>query len=160
MKNNSTNTTEAKEIKDELTVTRFEAEQQLEHFIGNLKIEGMSVEGKKAIIHLKLKLSEIIKQINEFKETTMKSVDKPENFDKLKEDAERSDATEEQKKQFKEAEEGYNKKLAEVLVPYYNEVVNVPFEFLSDSDFDVIIEHNNIDLVYGYEYIYNKLVRK
>ena len=40
-----------------LKASRFEIEQQLNPFIGNLKVEGISAEGKLSLVLLKLELS-------------------------------------------------------------------------------------------------------
>lgn len=144
----------------ELTASRFEIEQQLNQFIGNLKVEGMSTEGKKSLVRLKLKLTEILKDIEQFRKTTLDSIDKPENYDELKEAASKDNATEEVKAKFAEAEKEYGNKFGEIALPYFNEIVTMPFDFISESDFDALVEHNDINLVFGYEYIYNKLVKK
>lgn len=142
----------------ELTASRFEIEQQLNQFVGNLKVEGMSTNAKLALVELKLELSKIVKDAEEFKKTTVASIEKPTDYDKLKELAERKEATAEDKAAYKIVEEQYNKAFAEVAIPYFNEIITIPFEYISKEDFKALVEHNDLNAVFGYEYIYNKLV--
>lgn len=51
-----------------------------------------------------------------------------------------------------------DKEYSEIIVPFYNEVVTIEFDMLSKEDFCKLVEHNNIEKLVGYEYIYAKLV--
>lgn len=150
---------ENKEIK-ELKATRFEIEQQLNQYIGNIKVEGLSKEGKLALVKLKLEMSDVVKDIEEFRKTTIESIDKPENYDELKEKAGKEDATQEDKDAWNKVEQEYNKKFVDIALPYFNEEVSLPFDFISKDDFYKLVENNDVNVIYGYEYIYNKLVKK
>ena len=77
-------TEEIKEIK----ASRFEIEQQLNTLVGSLKVKDLSPEGKIALVHLKLALTKIKTEIEEFRKTTIDSINKPEKLDELKEAAE------------------------------------------------------------------------
>lgn len=143
-----------------LKASRFEIEQQLNLYIGNIKVEGLSKEAKLSLVKLKLELSDVVRDIEEFRKKTLESIEKPENFDKLKEAAEKEDATEEDKKAYKEAENEYNNKFAEVAIPYFNEIIELPFTHISKEDFYKLVENNDVNVIYGYEYIYNKLVKQ
>ena len=143
-----------------LKASRFEIEQQLNPFIGNLKVEGISAEGKLSLVLLKLELSKVIKEIESFRETTLKSIEKPENYDELEQAANKENATEEDKEAFKKAQAEYNNKFAEVAIPYFNEIVDIPFDFISKDDFKELVKHNDANVVFGYEYVYNKLVKQ
>lgn len=150
---------ENKEIK-ELKATRFEIEQQLNQYIGNIKVEGLSKEAKLALVKLKLEMSDVVKDIEEFRKTTIESIDKPDNYDELKEKASSEDATQEDKDEWNKVEQEYNKKFVDIALPYFNEEVSLPFDFLSKEDFYKLVENNDVNVIYGYEYIYNKLVKK
>lgn len=150
---------ENKEIK-ELKATRFEIEQQLNQYIGNIKVEGLSKEAKLALVKLKLEMSDVVKDIEEFRKTTIESIDKPDNYDELKEKASSEDATQEDKDKWNKVEQEYNKKFVDIALPYFNEEVSLPFDFLSKEDFYKLVENNDVNVIYGYEYIYNKLVKK
>lgn len=143
----------------ELKVTRLEVEQQLNQFVGNLKVEGMTPDARLTLVKLKLALTKIIKEDDEFRETTKNSIVKPDNYDELKEAANKEDATKEDKEAFKAVEEEYNKKLVDVLVPYLQQEVTIPFDYLTEEDFYELVKHNDVNILYGYEYIYNKLVK-
>ena len=143
-----------------LKASRFEIEQQLNQYIGNLKVEGLSSDAKLAIVKLKIELSKVVGQISDFRKKTLESIEKPENYDTLKATAEKEDATEEDKKAWKEAEEQYNQKFIDIALPYFNEVVELPFDYITEQDFYTLVEHNDVNVVFGYEYVYNKLVRK
>lgn len=153
------NTTESKEEVKGIKATRFEVEQQLNQFIGNLKVEGMSPDAKLALVELKLELSKITKEIEEFRKTTLASINKPENYDKLKEDAEKEGATDEAKAAYKVVEDEYNKAFTEVALPYFNDIVSIPFDYISKDDFRALVKHNDLNVIFGYEYIYEKLVK-
>lgn len=152
--------TEVKEEQKVLKASRFEVEQQLNQYIGNIKVEGLSGKAKLALVKLKIELSKIVDAINDFRKKTIESIEKPENFDELKAESEKEDATEETKQAYKKIEEEYNKKFAEVAIPYFNEVIDIPFDFISEEDFYTLVEHNEVNVIFGYEYIYNKLVKK
>ena len=143
-----------------LKATRYEIEQQLNQYIGNIKVEGLSSEAKLALVKLKIELTKIVEDINEFRKKTLDSIDKPENYEELKEASQKENATEEDKEAFKKVEEELNNKFVEIALPYFNEVVEIPFDFISEKDFYALVQHNNVNIVFGYEYIYNKLVKK
>lgn len=147
------------EDKKELKASRFEVEQQLNNLVSSLKIKDISPEGKLALVRLKIKLTEVKNEIDEFRKTTIESINKPEKLDELKEAASKEDATDEVKNAFRELEDAYNKEFAEVAIPYYNDIISIPFNFISEADFDSIVKNNDIDALFGYEYIYNKLVK-
>lgn len=144
----------------EFIASRFEIEQQLNQYIGNLKVEGLNSKTKLALVKLKIELSKIVDEINDFKKKTIDSIEKPENYDKMQELAQKEDAKQEDKDAFSKVEKEYNDKLMEVLVPYYNEKVTIPFDHLTEDDFYALVEKNDVNVIFGYEYIYNKLVKK
>lgn len=152
--------TEVKEQEKVLKATRYEIDQQLNQYIGNIKVEGLSSEAKLALVKLKIELTKIVEGINEFRKKTLDSIDKPENYDELKSAAEKEEATKEDKEAWSKVEKEYNEKFAEVALPYFNEVVELPFDFLTEEDFYTLVEHNDVNVVFGYEYVYNKLVKK
>lgn len=147
---------EVKEIK----ASRFEIEQQLNQFIGNLKVEGMSSKGKLALVKLKIEMSKVIDEIDNFRKKTLASIEKPKDYDKFEEASKKENATDEDKNAFKSLEKEYNDKFAEVAIPYFNDIVTLPFDFISESDFEALVEHNEVNVIFGYEYVYNKLVKK
>lgn len=151
---------DAIEIKSELKATRFEVEQQLNQFVGNLKVEGMGAKAKLSLVKLKIQLAKIIEDINDFRKKTVESINKPADYDKLKEESEKEGAAAELKAKFKAMEEEYNGKFGEVALPFFNEVVSIPFDFITEDDFYSMVEHNDINVIFGYEYIFNKLVQK
>ncbi len=141
-----------------IKASRFEIEQQLNNFLGNLKIEGLSGAGKYSLVMLKIELSKIAKEIEDFRKTTIESIDKPKGYTEL-EVKPVSERTDEEKETFKKLQEEYNDKFTEVALPYFNEVVEIPFNFITEDDFKHIVEHNELNVLFGYEYIYNKLVK-
>ena len=145
---------------EELKISRIEAEQQLNQFVGNLKVEGMSADARLALVKLKLELTKLIKENDEFRETTRESIEKPANYDELEKASNTDNATQEDKDAFKTVQEEYNKKLIEVLYPYLSAEVTLPFDYISEEDFYELVKHNDVNIVYGYEYIYNKLVKQ
>ena len=147
-----------KEVKA-IKASRFEVEQQLNQFVGNLKIEGMSADAKLALVKLKIELSKVMSDIEDFRKKTLGSINKPEKYDELKELSEKENATDKDKAAFKVVSDEYNKKFGEVAIPYFNTVIDIPFDFISESDFYAIVEHNDINVIFGYEYIYSKLVK-
>ena len=149
-----------KEESKVLKASRFEIEQQLNQYVGNLKVEGLSADAKLALVKLKLEMSSIIKDIEDFRKKTVESIEKPDNYEELQEAAQKEDATEEDKRAFKEAEDAFNTKFVEIALPYFNEIVEVPFDYISKEDFYELVKHNDVNVVFGYEYIYNKLVKK
>ena len=148
------------EEKKVLKASRFEIEQQLNQYVGSLKVEGLTSKAKLALVKLKIEMSKVVEDINDFRKKTLESIDKPENYDELKSAAEREEATKEDKEAWGKVEKEYNEKFAEVALPYFNEVVELPFDFLTEEDFYTLVEHNDVNVVFGYEYVYNKLVKK
>ena len=98
-----------KENKEVLIASRYEIDQQLNAYIGNIKVEGLSSTAKLALVKLKLELSKVEKEIEDFRKQTLDSTKKPENYDKLKEAADKKEATDENKEAFKKVEEEYSK---------------------------------------------------
>lgn len=147
---------EAKELK----VSRIEVEAQLEQFIGNIKVEGLSPKAKLSLVKLKIALSKIKEENDEFRKNTISSIDKPEGYDELETSINDGKASEEDKATFEKLKEEYNKKFISIAEPYFNEIVTIPFELLEESDFEELVSHNDVNMIYGYEYIYNKLVKK
>ena len=143
-----------------MKASRFEIEQQLNQYIGNLKVDELSAEAKLALVKLKLELSKVMEDIDSFRKKAVDSIEKPEDYDKLKEAANKEDATEEDKEAFKKVEEEYNKKFADMALPYFNEVIDIPFDFISIDDFYSLVKNNQVNVVFGYEYIYRKLVKQ
>ena len=143
-----------------LKASRFEIEQQLNQYIGNLKVEGLSADAKLALVKLKIELSNVTKEIEEFRKQTIESINKADNFDELREAAQKEDATEEEKQAYKKVEDEFNNKFVEIALPYFNETVEIPFDYISKEDFYELVKHNDVNVVFGYEYIYNKLVKK
>lgn len=162
MKENKKSTDKQEEVKENvIKASRFEVEQLLNPFIGNIKITNLSKEDKIKVIKLKLELSKVTKEIEDFRKTTVESLDKPENFDKLKEAAEKEGASEEDKKAYREVEAAYNTKFSEVAIPYYNTYIDIKADHISEEAFFSIVEDNNMDMaVFSYEQLYKQLVNK
>ena len=157
MKENKKSTDKQEEVKENvIKASRFEVEQLLNPFIGNIKITNLSKEDKIKVIKLKLELSKVTKEIEDFRKTTVESLDKPENFEKLKEGA-----SEEDKKAYKEVEAAYNMKFSEVAIPYYNTYIDIKADHISEDAFFSIVADNNMDMaVFSYEQLYKQLVNK
>lgn len=158
MKKANKETVETVEVK-EIKASRFEIEQQLNNLVGSIKVKEMSKEGKLAMVKLKLELTKVTKEIEDFRKTTVESINKPEKLDELKEAAAKEDADTEVKEAFKIVEAEYNKEFGEVAIPYYNTVISMPFDFISKEDFYAIVANNDLEALFGYEYIYSKLVK-
>lgn len=148
------------EEKKVLKASRFEIEQQLNQYVGSLKVEGLSSKAKLALVKLKLELSKVANEIDDFRKKTLESIDKPENYDKLKEAASKENATKEDKEAWSKVEKEFNDKFVEVALPYFNETVELPFDYITEEDFYTLVEHNDVNVIFGYEYVYNKLVEK
>lgn len=125
-----------------MELTNFEI-KQLNVFTDTLLVKGMSTEAKVSLVTLKMQLRKIANDIVEFEKTTADSI-KPENIENLSE----------------EDKEKVDKEYSDIIVPYYNQVVDINFELLSKEDFYKLVECNDIEKLVGYEYIYEKLVNK
>ena len=77
----------------------------------------------------------------EFEKTTADSI-RPENVEDLSD----------------EDKAKLDKDYSDIIVPFYNTTVEIEFDLLSKEDFYKLVEHNNIEKLIGYEYIYTKLV--
>ena len=123
-----------------MELTNFEV-KQLNLFTDTLLVTGMSTEGKISLVTLKPKLRKIANEIAEFEKTTADSI-RPENVEDLSE----------------EDKAKLDKDYSDIIVPFYNTTIEIEFDLLSKEDFDKLVEHNNIEKLIGYEYIYTKLV--
>lgn len=123
-----------------MELTNFEV-KQLNLFTDTLLVTGMSTEGKISLVTLKPKLRKIANEIAEFEKTTADSI-RPENIE---------DMSDEEKTKL-------DKDYSDIIVPFYNKVVEIEFNLLSKEDFYKLVEHNDIEKLIGYEYIYTKLV--
>lgn len=140
-----------------MTATRFEIEQQLNQAIGSIKANGLAGEIKVKLVKLKIEFSKIIEEIQAFRKTTLDSIDKPDNYEELKAKIESGEATIEEQKEFNELP--FNKEVADILIPYLNEIVEVDFDGITEDEFWKVVENTDMELVYGYEYLMNKLVK-
>ena len=123
-----------------MELTNFEI-KQLNLFTDTLLVTGMSTEGKISLVTLKPKLRKIANEIAEFEKTTADSI-RPENIEDLSD----------------EDKAKLDKDYSDIIVPFYNKVIEIEFDLLSKEDFYKLVEHNNIEKLIGYEYIYTKLV--
>ena len=123
-----------------MELTNFEV-KQLNLFTDTLLVTGMSTEGKISLVTLKPKLRKIANEIAEFEKTTADSI-RPENV---------VDLSEEDKAKL-------DKDYSDIIVPFYNTTIEIEFDLLSKEDFYKLVEHNDIEKLIGYEYIYTKLV--
>ena len=123
-----------------MELTNFEV-KQLNLFTDTLLVIGMSTEGKISLVTLKPKLRKIANEIAEFEKTTADSI-RPENVEDLSD----------------EDKAKLDKDYSDIIVPFYNTTVEIEFDLLSKEDFYKLVEHNNIEKLIGYEYIYTKLV--
>ena len=123
-----------------MELTNFEV-KQLNLFTDTLLVTGMSTEGKISLVTLKPKLRKIANEIAEFEKTTADSI-RPENVEDLSD----------------EDKSKLDKDYSDIIVPFYNTTVEIEFNLLSKEDFYKLVEHNNIEKLIGYEYIYTKLV--
>ena len=123
-----------------MELTNFEV-KQLNSFTDTLLVTGMSTEGKISLVTLKPKLRKIANEIAEFEKTTADSI-RPENVEDLSD----------------EDKAKLDKDYSDIIVPFYNTTVEIEFDLLSKEDFYKLVEHNDIEKLIGYEYIYTKLV--
>lgn len=123
-----------------MELTNFEI-KQLNLFTDTLLVTGMSTEGKISLVTLKPKLRKIANEIVEFEKTTADSI-RPENIEDLSD----------------EDKAKLDKDYSDIIVPFYNKVIEIEFDLLSKEDFYKLVEHNDIEKLIGYEYIYTKLV--
>ena len=134
-----------------INATKFELEQ-LNQFTSTLKVNGLEKESKIKLIKLKIELSKIVKEIDEFRKTTVDSI-KPDNYDELQQDL-----TEKGKKKFEEVQKELNTKFQEIVVPFYNTQVSIEFEKLTPDEYFSLMADNDLPELSGYEYVYNLLV--
>lgn len=123
-----------------MELTNFEV-KQLNLFTDTILVTGMSTEGKISLVTLKPKLRKIANEIAEFEKTTADSI-RPENIEDLSD----------------EDKAKLDKDYSDIIVPFYNTTVEIEFDLLSKEDFYKLVEHNDIEKLIGYEYIYTKLV--
>ena len=123
-----------------MELTNFEV-KQLNLFTDTLLVTGMSTEGKISLVTLKPKLRKIANEVAEFEKTTADSI-RPENIEDLSD----------------EDKAKLDKDYSDIIVPFYNKVIEIEFDLLSKEDFYKLVEHNDIEKLIGYEYIYTKLV--
>ena len=123
-----------------MELTNFEV-KQLNLFTDTLLVTGMSTEGKISLVTLKPKLRKIANEIAEFEKTTADSI-RPENVEDLSD----------------EDKAKLDKDYSDIILPFYNTTIEIEFDLLSKEDFYKLVEHNNIEKLIGYEYIYTKLV--
>ena len=123
-----------------MELTNFEV-KQLNLFTDTLLVTGMSTEGKISLVTLKPKLRKIANEIAAFEKTTADSI-RPENVEDLSD----------------EDKAKLDKDYSDIIVPFYNTTIEIEFDLLSKEDFYKLVEHNNIEKLIGYEYIYTKLV--
>lgn len=150
---------ENKELEKVLKLSRWELEQQMNNFVGSIKVNGLSKECKVTLVKLKIELGKLAKEIEDYRKTVIDGVIKPDGYEELKTKVDNKTATKEEEFKFKELTENYNKELMDALIPYFNEVVEIPFDGIKEDDFWSIVENSEVEVIFGYEYLKNKLVQ-
>lgn len=142
-----------------IKATRYEIESQLNNFIGSIKTNGLDKNCKLSLVKLKIKLSELVEEISQFRKKTIEGINKPEGYDALKIAVDNATASESDKIKFAQLEKQYSIELGDILLPYLNETIDVEFEGINEDDFWKIVENSDIEMIFGYEYLKNKLVK-
>lgn len=148
-----------KETKEELTFSKFEVKVLFNPAMDGVKLIDIDKEDRIKLIKLKIELGKVAKELEEYEKTVVESF-KDETYKQLEEGSTKEDATEEIKKEFKELQESITAKVNEVCVEEYNKEIHITCAAISEDTFFKFISTVDLVSLGGYEYIYNKLVKK
>lgn len=148
-------------IEDDNTVklSKFEIKVLFNPSLDGVKLNEVSKEDRIKLIKLKIELGRIAKELEDYTKTVIESF-KDDEFKKLEEAAQKDNATEEDKKKFEEFQNNINTKINEVCMEEYNKIVDIKDAKISEDTFFNTISQADINTLGGYEYLYNKLVKK
>jgi hypothetical protein len=139
--------------------TRFEVEKYLNEFVSTIKTNGLDGDVVYDLVKLKIELTKEVSKIAEFRKTLISTVNAPDGWDAIKAKVDsKEELTEEEQVLRGRLEAIYNEELSKVALPFFNEVLTIPFNGISEDDFKAIVKNKELDSVFGYEYLYNKLV--
>lgn len=147
------------EEKESIKFSKFEIKMLFNPALDGVKLTDIEKEDRIKLIKLKIQLGKIAKELEEYDKAVVESF-KDSEYTSLEEKANSTDATEEIKKEFEELQQKINTKINETCVEEYNKEIDIESEHISEDTFFKAI--STVDLVGlgGYEYLYNKLVKK
>lgn len=125
--------------------------------ISSVKVSDVSKEDKINLIKLKIELGKIDTQIKEYEKTVVESL-KTDEYNAAEQSAQ--SGTEEDKTKFKDMQLKLEKDASEICMTLYNEEVSIECKHLSEETFYQIADLFDIQMLGGYDYLYNKLVKK
>lgn len=149
------------EVSDVNTIkfSKFEIKMLFNPVLDGAKLNEVSKEDRVKLIKLKIKLGETAKELEAFEKTVADSF-KDAKYKKLEEASTSPEATDEDKAKFAELKDKLTPKMNELLVEEYNKEIEVECEGVSEETFFGALIETDLTALGGYEYLYNKLVKK
>lgn len=126
-------------------------------FLGALRLEGLELKTKLNILNIKLQVSSLLVELIDMRNKAEADLVGIERYKELISKVS-TELTDDEIKELDTLKPELNQKLAEQLQGYLNETVSIEFEPLSEAEYNVIVEKNNMDNVAEYEYLYNTMV--
>lgn len=153
------NTTEETKEVESIKFAKWEVKMIFNHALSSIKINDVSKEDKRNLIKLKIELGKVQSELDAYEKSVVESL-KNEEYTEGEKAAQEPDATEEVKEKFKELQTKLEKSANELCMEEYNKEISIECAHLTDETFYMIADSFDMTMLGGYDYIYNKLVKK
>lgn len=144
--------------KNMITFSKWEVKMLFHPSLSEVKITDVDKEFRANLIKLKIALGKVDEELKEYEKSVIDSL-KDEKFTELEKEASKEDAREEAKDLFEELKNQVSKEANELLVPKYNETVEIECEKIDEKTFYSIVSSIELTALGGYDYLYKKLVK-
>lgn len=145
--------------KEVIKFSKFEIKVLFNPALDGVKLNDINKEDRVKLIKLKISLGKIAKELEEYEKTVVESF-KDEAYKNLETKAQETEATEEIKEEFKKLQDEITTKVNEICIEEYNKEVSIESEYICEETFFQAISTIDLAALGGYEYLYNKLVKK
>lgn len=152
-------TADAKKEVESIKFAKWEVKMIFNAALSSIKINNISKEDKINLIKLKIGLSKVQSELETYEKSVVESL-KNDEYAEYEKAVQEVGATEEAKVKFKELQKELEKSANEICMEEYNKEVSIECAHLTDETFYMIADSFDMQMLGGYDYIYNKLVKQ
>lgn len=142
-----------------LEFAKWEIKMIFNQALSGIKVNDIKKEDKLNLIKLKIELGEYASKLQEYEKSVIDAL-KNDEYIQAEKAAQSADASNEVKSKFEELMHNLEKEANDTCMKEYNTIVTIDCEKLSKDVFYCIADTIQLELLGGYDYIYNKLVKK
>ena len=151
------------DTKDELAIegisfSKWEVKVIFNNALASVKVNNLNAEDRINLIKLKIGLGKAAASIQEYEKTVVESL-KDDTYTDAEKAAQSPEASDEDKEAFAKIQSKLEKDASEACMSEYNDAIRIPCKYLTEETFYSIAEYFDMQMLGGYDYIYNKLVK-